>query len=208
MKKNKEKRLEKASQNVINKSNKKNTKQKKQSEQGVSLTTKIVAGFFLILMLSGVVGFALSQNPAAMSQIGQSGTQTDLQDFPVQRFEEQGQVFWAAVKNGVIFQFDDPQTYEGNEDLQSLIPEIENLETTTSLYIDPQVSDDNAVFLLEEYLHALEIQHNRIDEMDCSNQNIILTTPENEPEGDCITITAEPGNEAERVEALLYYLLE
>lgn len=195
MTKHQEKRLEKATDKIL---------KKKEPTQQTPLKIKIISIAFLLIMVFSLGSFALLQSPNSQTG-GNVNEQGVPENLPFQSMESQGQQFWVAVKNYEVFQFQEPTLYQSQEDMQAVSNQLSQ-QSSVEIYQSQNFTDSNALYNLEKYLSASNIAYTRVQNQTCEESTIYLKMDsENNPSGNCMIISAEPGEEQIKVEALLYF---
>ncbi len=195
MTKHQEKKLDKATDKLL---------KKKEPTQQTPLKIKIISIAFLLIMVLSLVSFALLQSPNSQTA-GNVNEQGVPENLAFQAIQSQGQEFWVAVKNYEVFQFQEPTLYQSQEDMQAVSNQLSQ-QSSVEIYQTQNFTDSNALYNLEKYLGASNIAYTRVQNQTCSESTIYLKMDSNEmPNGNCMVVSAEPGEEQIKVEALLYF---
>ena len=196
MTKNQEKKLDKATDKIVKKPNK----------DSVPMSIKIVSIIFLLIMVLSLVSFGLLYAPNNSSNVNEQGVPENL---AFQEIQQQGQTYRVAVKNHEVFIFDQgASTYESIDGAQSIAQQLQN-QSQVQIYQTNNFNNSNALYELEKYLSAAQIQHSRINQTQCTSSTIYLKSDTDpQPQGSCMSISAEQGEQLIQVRAVLYHLLK
>lgn len=197
MSKHKEKKLEKATDKVINKPDK----------DQVPMGIKVISLLILGIMLLSLVSFAFLQSPPqSQDQMGNNVNEEGIpESLEFQEIEtQQGESTWAAIKNYEVFEFQNPEVYRPQEDMEQVADQLNTLQQV-EIYQSPEFENSNALYLLEKYLSASNIENTRVEEQQCNENTIYLTNKQEDLPQGCMVISAEEGEEETRVEAVLYH---
>lgn len=197
MTKHKQQRLDKATDKIVQKPNK----------DSVPLGIKVISLLFLGIMLLSLISFALLYSPnQSGGNVNEEGIPENL---PLQEIQQEGQTYWVAVKNYEVFVFQQPpSTYEALEDMRNVATRLNNM-SEVQIYQTNQFNDSNALYLIEKYLGASNIAYSRAQNQSCTQSTLYLKSDtDTSPEGECMVVSAEEGEEIIKVEAILYNLLQ
>lgn len=160
--------------------------------------------FLLILMIASIAGFAMmSAGPNSQNN------QNIPENLPIQKIEDNGNIYWVAIKNKEIFYFTNIDNYENNELEKNIAQQIKSKENL-NIYVDESFTSSDAIYLIEKALNALKINHNRIttlDQTQCDSNTLILTTNQTFT-SNCLTYTTKPQEEYMQSEILIYHLVK
>lgn len=169
---------------------KQSTVKKKEQEEQKKKKSLLVMGLIIIfLMVSSLLAFALNSG----TQTGAATGEEMPANLELQQVQYEGQTVWVAIKNEEQFVFEGVSQFEGREDLEALVNQMAS-QSSVDLYIEPGYSNGDAIFLIEKSLSALDIPTQRISEMSCNSNTIVITTNQ-EVEGECMVFNYQ-GDEA------------
>lgn len=181
---------------------KKGTKNKKKGKRNSSFWMSM---FILVIMVLSLGGFAfMSGGPGMTNEGGENNLPENL---PLKKVENEGQVFWVAIKNSEVFYFMSIDGYEEEEEKKNLAEKIKNKESL-DIYVHDSFKSSDALYLIEKALNGLEISHNIVEEKSCNENTLVLTTNENISEGSCLKFVASSGEETKDAEILTYHLVK
>jgi len=156
--------------------------------------------FILIIMVLSVLGFALSGSS------GSKGSDNHPSEVPFQQFDNNGQVFWGAIKNNEQFIFDDIAGFDEDNATAALANRIKS-QNNVEIYIDGNFSSNEALYLIEKSFRALKIKYNKTKDKKCDSNTIVLTNNDT-LKGDCIKFVSTNEEAFNKANVLTYYLIK
>lgn len=163
-------------------------------------TTLWMSIFIMIIMVFSIIGFAMMSGGKSG---GIAGGSSQPDEMPLRKIEQDGQIFWAAIKNGELFVFDDIDQYMYNptqEELANLIKQ----QKSVSLYVEDNFSTE-AEFLIEKALRGLKIQYTQIFVFDNEPNTLLLTNNVSKTGAFIFAYVNEDA--ISKAEELVYYLV-
>ena len=179
---------------VNNKTKYKKVDKKKDEKNKVLIPSLVI----LFLMVLSIVGFSMQQGG------GSEGSTSS--EIPLQQFEQQGQVFWGAIKNNEQFIFLNIDTFEQEVELANLANQIK-LRDNIGVYIDSNFSSDESLFLLDKVFRGLKIDKQNLFQEQCIEGVLYISNQDN-LEGNCMKFIPEQGLEYNKTEVLVYHLIK
>lgn len=162
----------------------------------------IMSLFILFMMVFSIVGFAFISGGGGQ---GQQTSQTP-KDYALQQMENQGYVYWFAIKNYQQFVFENIDGYEEDIIVKGLANQIKDKQFL-NIYFDNNYENQDSVFLIQRALDGLEIGNNLIAENVC-DANTMVFTYNTSLEGDCIKFTFSKEESYKKAEILTYHLIK
>ncbi len=170
-------------------------------KEKVKNTQKTAAMIMLALMVLSILGFAMVGIPFSNSEDG------NPKNLPFGQYEQQGQTFWAAIKNEELFIFETIDGYEERQDMNEIAQKIKTL-SYIEIYLDEGYSDSNIPFLVENKLsNAYGYTTQRISEEQC-NENTLIITYDSEKTGGCMILKTSLGEEQRDSNILAYHMVK
>jgi hypothetical protein len=180
---------------------KKSTNSKKKSrKKDSSFWMSIV---ILVIMIASIGGFAMMTGGPQTSGDGNNGLPENL---PLQKVENEGQVFWIAIKNSEVFYFMSIDGYDQAVDEKNLAEQIKTKENI-DLYVDSSFESSDSIYLVEKALNGLQIDYNRVQEKVCNENTLVLTYNQSVTEGNCMIFSPSQGEASQKAEILIYHLV-
>ena len=158
--------------------------------------------FILIIMLSSIVGFAMM---SGSGEIGQNNNQIP-KELAFKEVEQDGQVFWVAIKNHEMFVFDNIDGFENRTDLRELATQIK-LKKDIKIYVDEGFESSDSEFMINKILVGLQINQNKVLEKTCDENTLVLTNNASF-EGNCMKLISNKGEEYTNTNILVYHLVQ
>ena len=184
----------------------KKRKSLKNKDVEVNKTARFVAIIILVMMVLSVVGFAmLGTGLDSNQEVNEQGIPKYL---PFQQISQNGKLFWVGVLNFELFVFENIEGFDYREDLAQIAFDLKRKDSL-NLVLDADYSDSNFPFVLEQkYSRAFDIPVNRIEDLNCVENSLILTNNLNHSfDGDCLVIATKRGEEERDSLILSYHLI-
>jgi len=173
----------------------------KKKEKKIQFNSNFWIGMFiLVTMVLSIAGFAMiSGGPNAGVKYKKQ------QDVPLQYFDKYG--LWATVKNNQQFVFKDINQYNNMSNIEDLSNVIKTKDYL-NIYVAPNF-DPSSELLFSKALNALNINYNKITNIKCNNDTILLLNQNNNNNitGDCLRFIGINDQEYNQTNALVYYLV-
>lgn len=165
---------------------------------------KVAALILLVIMLFSVAGFALMGVPFN-SQTDASG---NPQFLSLQEINYEGQTYWVAIEDGEQFVYESIEGFDQRTDLAQLATSLKEKESV-QIYVDESFTNSNARFLTDKALRAFNIEHNQVQDSECTNNKLIFTNPENEDlyQGECLVFSATNEEALREAEIVTYHFI-
>jgi hypothetical protein len=155
---------------------KNSSKVKSNSVETISSSKKISSIILIILMFGSSIGFififSIYYNPLTQQQ--------NQNELPFQQFENEGQIFWGAIKNSQEFLFLNISGFEERRDLEKIANKIKN-NTKLNLFVLPDFNStdkDSILFEIEKSLKGLKIEYKTLileEELTNDIKNLVFT---------------------------------
>ena len=158
--------------------------------------------FILIIMVFSTLGFALMSGGGSTS----SSDGSLPSEVVFQQFENEGQVFWGAIKNNEQFIFMSIDGFDADLVSTGLANKIKS-QTSVELYIDDEFTSSDALYLIEKALRGLKIKYNRTNDLKCESNTLVFMT-NSSIEGDCIKFISNNDDAYLKAETLTYHLVK
>lgn len=167
--------------------------------------------FILFLMVFSLVGFAFIIS-------NESGTTTQQKDLSngnlpnnlklQQRQLSSGQNVWIAVKNGILFEFSDPQGLEQDIIAKAIANKIET-KSFLNIYINRSFNSSGSLFLLERVLKARKIAFSFTNNDNCkNNMTLVLTNDFSFNNNKCIIFVSSNKDAYKKMNAIVLNLIK
>jgi hypothetical protein len=165
----------------------------------------IVSLVIVFIMVLSMVGFVVMSGGNPQGQ--QNG---EISDFPLTENafrDTAGNSYWGAVKNSEQFVFADVEGYEQRTDLIEIAEKLKN-QRVVELYIDDNITDSNAKFMIEQKISdAFEISFAQTEDMSCDKENKLIITSSNNISGNCMIIQTSDQFAEEDTQTLAFHML-
>lgn len=127
------------------------------------------------------------------------------QEVPLQQIEYQGAIYWVAVRNYEYFEFLDIDKFEADLVSSSYADSIREMQDI-ELYVDPNFSSKESVFILEKALKGIRIRYEKSYDPRCSANKLYVSNEE--VFGDCLSYFVPEGEAYNKTESLVYHLIK
>jgi hypothetical protein len=180
------------------------SKNNKKKVKMINLNQKKDASFWFVMfalaiMIFGTIGFSMSGSGTSSSD----GTPSEI---PFQEFEQDGVVFWGAIRNSEQFVFQTIEGYDGALVESGIANKLKQQEMV-NIYVDDGFNESSAVFLIEKALRGIKINSYQITELDCSSNTLVFTT-NTSFSGECIKFISVDGEAYNKAQIITYHLIK
>jgi len=172
---------------------------------GVSNSKKYMSYFLLVLMVFSIAGFAFITGGG---HGGSPNSDNGLpEEVPLQFVEQQGVSGWIAVRNSEYFEFTEIDSLIENREMFELAIKIKE-KRDVDLYIDPNFSSLEGIYIIEKALTGLHIRTNRVYSSTCSADTLVLTHDASGLGEDCLVFETVNNETYAQANALVYHLVK
>jgi len=175
-----------------------NKKEKKRVKLDGNFWVSII---FLVIMVMSIAGFAMISGGGYSS----SGSSNNLpSDLDLQQFDQDGQIFWGAIRNNEQFIFMDIDIPEADTKALDIANQI---KSKNMIKISNDNFDASSQLILEKALTGLKIPYSISNETICDENTLLLTYNLNTT-GDCIQLVANETSAYQTSNDVVYHLIK
>jgi len=175
---------------------------KDRHEKSVERRNFYISLFIMAIMLLSIVGFAMMNSNQSVST--EDGTIPKELEF--KQVEQDGQIFWVAIKNYEIFIFETIDGYDARVDMQDLANQIKS-KKEIKIYVDNDFESSDAIFMVDKVLNGLQITSEKVQTKTCDENTLVLTNNKSF-EGNCMKFISNKGEEYKDINILVYHLVQ
>lgn len=159
--------------------------------------------FILTIMVLSIVGFAMMSGNYG----SKGGSSTSLpSNLDLQEFNQNGEVFWGAIRNNEQFVFMNIEGYDSNLVMAGLARRIKS-QSSVNVYVDLGFESSDSLYVVEKALRGLKIDSHRVSESEC-NSNTLVFTNNASFEGDCMKFISSNAEAYANADVLVYHLVK
>lgn len=171
-------------------------------EKKMKTRNLVISLFLLGIMLLSIIGFAMMSSDGTVS----NDPNTVPKELDFRQVEQNGQVFWVAIKNHEVFIFETIEGYDARVDLNGLAETIKS-KKNINIYVDNGFESSDAIFMIDKVFTGLQISSQKVNQRTCDENTLVLTHNKSF-EGNCMKFISNNGEEYKDVNILVYHLVK